>query len=198
MLFLAPMRDVLNQISWTLYGLLIIDNFVLWNNVVGLLLGLFYTLSLWKYTNPEQERIMKLAIFLGLSVLFTAAGLSFIILPEAFNLGTANANLALGIHCVVLQVSFFGSPVLELAKVLRTKDSSAFHAPFVMAAVVNCVGWATYGIVLRDYFLLIPNVLSLALSLVQLACKIIYPSNVHKKEAVALDVGEMNDSKLDC
>jgi hypothetical protein len=56
-------------------------------------------------------------------------------------------------------------------------------------------GWASYGLVLMDWFIFLPNVASLLLSLVQLGCCIVFPSihevNEDKEETSADNINKL-------
>jgi hypothetical protein len=145
---------------------------------------MYYTLTLWKLFDSEQneqEMTMKRGIVWGTGLLFFASVFSFVLLPSF--LEPSLANLPVGLMTLVLHVSFIGSPLLILGKVIKEKNSNLLHFGFTIATILmgsgsfiyelTLLGWSAYGLVLMDWFIIVPDVISLGMSL---ACRLLFPA----------------------
>lgn len=81
----------------------------------------------------------------------------------------------LGVAVTCSAVSFAASPLAELGRVLKTRDASSIPLP-LMAAVTACsASWAAWGLLRRDPWMLLPNVLNCALGAAQVALALALP-----------------------
>jgi uncharacterized protein with PQ loop repeat len=70
---------------------------------------------------------------------------------------------------------YYMSPLATLALVLRTRNSSSLTLPLCVMNTVNGCLWLTYGLVLADPFMWVPNGVGAGLGLIQTALCIIFP-----------------------
>ncbi|XP_057529296.1 bidirectional sugar transporter SWEET15-like [Amaranthus tricolor] len=93
-----------------------------------------------------------------------------------------NRVKVLGIICAVVSTCVFAAPLAIMVKVFRTK--SVRFMPFQLSFFLTlcAVIWFAYGILRRDLFILIPNIMGFILGLLQMVlyavCKNCYLSNV--------------------
>ena len=101
-----------------------------------------------------------------------------------FSRASAVARSAiLGYWASALFVVLCASPLSTIGKVLKRKDASSIFAPATAAQCANCGLWTAYGYLgIGDVFVWGPNLTGLALGLVQLALKLVFPSGAAKRK----------------
>jgi len=87
----------------------------------------------------------------------------------------------LGVYAAVLFIVLSASPLLTIGTVLRTRNSRSILGPLTAAMCVNTGLWTVYGLASNDYFVWGPNCIGLALGLMQLTLKLLYPSRTRRK-----------------
>ena len=66
----------------------------------------------------------------------------------------------MGIACIIPNVSFYASPLLSLAKVVRTKSTASLSLPLTLSSFACAFFWSLFGVGVQDPFVLLPNVCS--------------------------------------
>lgn len=90
----------------------------------------------------------------------------------------ANTNDAIervGFICCLSTMLFFAAPLSNLIHVVRTKNSESLPMPLIVMTFLGSAQWLVYGRILRDKFIMYPNAVGCALSIVQLALFVLYP-----------------------
>merc|ERR1712187_742314 len=101
-------------------------------------------------------------------------------LPFSFHFGGDEMPLPsslCGLEVVLLNIILYGSPLVQLTLVVKTK--SVEFMPFGMSFltfVISCI-WTMQGVVLFDLTVLIPNVLGVLLGAAQLVLYGLYCGN---------------------
>ncbi|KAG7378242.1 hypothetical protein PHYPSEUDO_010381 [Phytophthora pseudosyringae] len=81
----------------------------------------------------------------------------------------------LGYFADVMAVIMFGSPLILMGDVIKTKNSEIIAAPMAVSGFVNGALWTAYGIMQTDYYVLVPNAISGLLCLVQVLLVVVFP-----------------------
>ncbi|EEY68509.1 uncharacterized protein PITG_04981 [Phytophthora infestans T30-4] len=81
----------------------------------------------------------------------------------------------LGYCADVLAIIMFGSPLLQLGEVVKTRNSEVIAAPMAISGAINGVFWSIYGIMVTDYYVIVPNVISGCLCFVQVFLIVVFP-----------------------
>lgn len=89
----------------------------------------------------------------------------------------AAAATHLGLLGTFLSIVMTASPLVTVKDIVRTKSAASMSFPFVSVCFVSCVLWTTFGLLIKDYFVVIPNAVGLTLGLFQLSLFVFYPSN---------------------
>lgn len=161
---------IANCLGQVYYGLLIKNWFVFSANGPGFIIGVYYTLEAYALsTQHMRKRVMWIACFFP-ALLTIAAQISFVI-DAPFDV----RQNTLGITALVVAAVFFSSPLSSLWQVIRDKDSSSILLPLALTCLINNTFWLIYGIVLKDIFIMAPNVAGLACALAQFALRAIFP-----------------------
>lgn len=77
--------------------------------------------------------------------------------------GAVVALLACGFNIVML-----GSPIQSLIVAVKTLDASRVPALMVIISFFACICWASFGLLVQDYFIFTPNGIGFVLSIIQL------------------------------
>lgn len=88
---------------------------------------------------------------------------------------------------------FFGlSPLSSAGQIIRTKDSSPISRPTALALTLCALSWTIYGMILRQPWVAIPNVINLVLGGMQLILCLMYPVDAsaatEKRRAISRDL----------
>lgn len=159
-----------NSAGWVGYACVTRDPFVLVPNIVGVLLGVFYTLVVASLATQRArdtvtlEALVGTAIILGLSAFGPFSGAETAAVRAAWGWG---ANLIL--------VAYYASPLSTVALVVRTRSSASLHPGMVTMNLINGALWTSYGFAVADPFIYAINGAGAAISVVLLALTIIYP-----------------------
>lgn len=108
--------------------------------------------------------------------------------------GQSTAKLATGICATIVVLCFYTSPLSTLIQVVCTRNSVSIHLGLAVASLCNAALWVVYGLCVADYFVAGPNAIGVALGIIQLALRWIYPasttttSNGCGEESVNLEI----------
>jgi solute carrier family 50 protein (sugar transporter) len=152
------LAQVSNCGLWIVYSLVARNEAILLVNSIGLTLGLYYIYIYLRSTFGSRRS----------EVLRDAALLAAI----ACGAATVAAQLAgrpgLGLLASGASVLMFGSPLVKLRSVLRSRSTSGLSLALSVSACLASAAWSAYGALLPDRFVLVPNLLGLLLAICQL------------------------------
>ncbi|KAL4452035.1 hypothetical protein ABPG75_007697 [Micractinium tetrahymenae] len=211
-LFLAPMKAVLrarqdrvlgdlnplpfpaltaNCAGWVAYSYITDDVLVLWPNMCGYLLALFYTFSCYGLadakTRDRQAAILLLfsAVLMVVGAVGTLGDMEYDSLKRLWGF-TSNAIL----------IIFYASPLSTCLEVLRTRCSASLNLPLSVMNVINGTLWVIYGIAIKDLFLAVPNGIGAVLGLVYCALLLTFPRKSSAKRSPSTsDIDTMSSSR---
>ena len=141
-----------NCTIWSIYGIRKKDMTIFAPNAIGVLSGLIC--SGIYHQNMGDKKPNQLYFLVAALILIASTS------PTA-TVGYLGCALAIGTT---------GSPLATLKTVLQTKSTEAL--PFLTSFLMFCnaIGWSSYGILLaKDPFVTVPNLVGLALAIVQLS-----------------------------
>ncbi|XP_076756590.1 sugar transporter SWEET1 [Xylocopa sonorina] len=151
---------------WLRYGMLIQDQFILLVNLFGAILQASYVYVFIVYS-VQKIRIIR-------QIVAATCFLALVYFYSFYEDDRLLATKYVGFLSCTLTVLFFASPLMMLAHVVRVKSTESLPFPIIVASfVVSCL-WFTYGYILDDQFIQIPNFFGCALSAFQLCFFLIY------------------------
>lgn len=167
---------------WVLYGLLTSSIFpVAVTNILGVLASGSY-ISVYLYYTPAKRYVVTLLAWVALGLtcvtLYAVLGASGVTGQSNKQVGKVVGFVAVGVTLIL-----YGSPFETIVKVLRTKSASSLPIALCFVAMLNCALWMLYGILDSDMFVLTPNVIGLAFSVVQVALYVKYRPGKHQPQA---------------
>lgn len=171
---------------WTFYGVLKPGGFLVATvNGAGAIFHCTYILLFLIYS--PQDKKVKTAQLVGiLDVGFLAAVISVTLFVLH---GTIQLTF-LGISCSGLTIIMYGSPLLAMKTVIKTK--SVEYMPFLVSffMLLNAGVWTLYSVLVKDVFILIPNFIGLILGLAQITVYVIYKKNPVSAIGPAVSLGQ--------
>ncbi|KAI9920071.1 hypothetical protein PsorP6_015863 [Peronosclerospora sorghi] len=161
-----------NCVAWGLYGLLIDNVFPLVvTNMIGAVFSLLYLLVYYYYEEHKGS--------LGLEILATGVILVGLVLypPIAAYDGTDRVVIQdfVGFVSVAISAIMFASPLVLVKRVIYEQKTEFLPLGMILTGAICSVLWLTYGLLLNDAFVIVPNAGNLCLGLFQLGLFCIYP-----------------------
>ncbi|EAA10852.2 sugar transporter SWEET1-like [Anopheles arabiensis] len=155
------------------FGQMLRDDGMIRVNFIGLALNLLYVCGFYLYT----EGPAKTAVWgqIGLAGALTAGVLSYVQYEDP-----QLVEFRFGLILTGLLWTLVGMPLLGLGDILKKKSTEGLPFPIIFLGAVVSFAWLLYGIILRSNFLVVQNLMALALSAVQLSLFIIFPSGAAK------------------
>lgn len=168
---------LLNCEWWTMYGMLTINAAVIACNAVGLAIAI-WGLAVFIKWSPAADRQR-----LSTATAAIAVGSVVALVLMHYAAGHEAAVKIAGSVASTASVLLFVSPMIGLRDVVARGDSSALSPVVVGFFVAASSLWSLYAALIGDAFMLLPNAIGLALSLVQLGVFLRYrrvpPSIAH-------------------
>lgn len=96
---------------------------------------------------------------------------------------TDNARLlTIGIAANLNLCFFYGAPLSKIATVIKTKSSNAIHVGTMVTTLLNGIFWFSYGCVIGNKFIFVPNGLGALLGAIQFLLYLIFPRESSKSK----------------
>ncbi|CRG94369.1 MtN3-like protein, putative [Plasmodium gallinaceum] len=153
---------------WLIYGILINNSAIVFPNLVGLLLGILYSLVYHKNCKNMwlKQKLYSYYKICGL--------ISFLLYALLYILSYEQYQTFVGFIASVSSIINFGAPLSYIQVVIKKKNSSLIPLEMTIGSLMCSFLWLTYGFTLRDAFLIIPNLCGFLLSLVQVILIVLY------------------------
>uniref|UniRef100_A0A182P876 Sugar transporter SWEET n=1 Tax=Anopheles epiroticus TaxID=199890 RepID=A0A182P876_9DIPT len=155
------------------FGQMLRDDGMIRVNFIGLAVNLLYVCAFYLYTDGP----LKTAVWgqIGLGGAFTVGVLSYVQYEDP-----KLVEFRFGLLLTGLLWTLVGMPLLGLGDILKKKSTEGLPFPIIFLGAIVSFCWLLYGIILRSNFLVVQNLVALALSAVQLSLFIIFPSGAIK------------------
>ncbi|CAI8619332.1 unnamed protein product [Vicia faba] len=147
-------------------------------NAFGCLIETIYLVIYITYC-PKQARnfTLKLICLLNLGGICLVIVLTHLLAKER----TARIEL-LGWICVVLSTSVFAAPLSVIRVVIRTKSVEFMPFTLSLLLTISAITWLIYGILLKDIFVTLPNIVGITFGIIQMTLYGIYRKNKPVKD----------------
>ncbi|XP_062570256.1 sugar transporter SWEET1-like [Saccostrea cucullata] len=155
---------------WVKYGLMTTIQSVIIVNSIGALLSLLYVIFFYVYS----IRKTLIGRFIACSCLAICLPYVYIgMYIEDVQLAVAH----LGKMCVIMTVVSYAAPLASLFDVFRSRSTDVMSFPLVLAYFIVSIEWFIYGSLLEDQYVQMPNLIGIALGLLQLGLFVVYPKS---------------------
>ncbi|XP_061360893.1 bidirectional sugar transporter SWEET10-like [Gastrolobium bilobum] len=118
-----------------------------------------------------------------LLLLLNVCGFGAMLLSTLY-LTTGSKRLSIiGWICLVFNISVFAAPLCIMKLVIKTKSVEFMPFSLSFFLTINAVMWFFYGLLLKDYYIALPNTLGFLFGIIQMVMYLIY----RNAKTVALD-----------
>uniref|UniRef100_A0A453MPR1 Bidirectional sugar transporter SWEET n=1 Tax=Aegilops tauschii subsp. strangulata TaxID=200361 RepID=A0A453MPR1_AEGTS len=155
---------------WIYYALLKSDECLLITiNSAGCVIETIYIIIYLTYA-PKQAKLFTAKILLLLNV-----GVFGLILLLTLLLSEGEKRVVmLGWVCVGFSVSVFVAPLSVIRLVVRTRSVEFMPFSLSLSLTVSAVVWFLYGLLIKDKYVALPNILGFAFGVIQMGLYAIY------------------------
>ncbi|XP_066335489.1 bidirectional sugar transporter SWEET14-like [Miscanthus floridulus] len=155
---------------WIYYALLKSNEFLLITiNSAGCVIETLYIVMYLLYA-PKKAKLFTAKILLLLNV-----GVFGLILLLTLLLSAGQHRVVvLGWVCVAFSVSVFVAPLSIIRQVVRTRSVEFMPFSLSLSLTVSAVVWFLYGLLIKDKYVALPNVLGFSFGVVQMGLYALY------------------------
>ncbi|KAM3297332.1 hypothetical protein ACQJBY_039284 [Aegilops geniculata] len=185
---------------WIYYALLKSDECLLITiNSAGCVIETIYIIIYLTYA-PKQAKLFMAKILLLLNV-----GVFGLILLLTLLLSEGEKRVVmLGWVCVGFSVSVFVAPLSVIRLVVRTRSVEFMPFSLSLSLTISAVVWFLYGLLIKDKYVALPNILGFAFGVIQMGLYALYrnatptpaPKQVDDDDAVKVPEHVVNIAKL--
>ncbi|XP_022974322.1 bidirectional sugar transporter SWEET10-like [Cucurbita maxima] len=181
---------------WIYYALLKTKaTFLITINSFGCLIETLY-IFLFIFYAPTKLRFQTARMLVLLNVLGFGVMLALTLV-----LAKGERRLkVLGWICLVFNLTVFAAPLFIMGKVIKTK--SVEYMPFALSffLTLNAVMWFFYGLLLKDYYIALPNVVGFMFGIIQMILFMIFKNakkSIPIKEEPNPQLHQLSEQKMD-
>ncbi len=137
-------------------------------NVIGLVLGLFFTYTCMALAKAEV-RATILRNFVG----YVAVVLGAFVVDKLKLLSIAPNNLY-GWCGNVLLMLYYTAPLATIKTVVKTRNADSIDPRLAIAGLLNGLFWFAYGVAIWDGYVAIPNAIAAVIATITATCYFTY------------------------
>ncbi|KAK8680243.1 hypothetical protein V6N13_109194 [Hibiscus sabdariffa] len=160
---------LVSAVLWIYYATLKSEAYLLMTiNSIGCVVETVYIIVFVVYA-PKKARILTMKL-LGV---FNMGALVMVLVTHFFTKGRSRIHV-IGWSCVVTSAAVFAAPLSIMRLVISTK--SVEFMPFTLSLFLtfSAIMWLVYGILLKDFYISLPNILGVVLGMIQMLLYLIY------------------------
>ena len=159
---LPYLAQIVESSFWTLWSLTVPNRSeMLVNNIIGVSFMSIYVLVFLYFVDKQKRTTAYLHVGVALFLINTGLVVYLYVAPSS------TASLFLSVAAVVLNVLKYASPLSVAKLVIQTKSVQYMPLPLTLACLACSVLWGMYGILLNDYWIMIPNFAGVVCGLLQ-------------------------------
>ncbi|KAK6154210.1 hypothetical protein DH2020_013849 [Rehmannia glutinosa] len=161
---------LLSSMLWMYYAMLKTNETLLITiNSVGCFIEAIYV-SIYISYAPKKARMLALKLV----VLLNIVGFGLILIFTHFLVKGSVRVQVLGWICVTLSASVYVAPLSIMRQVIRTKSVEFMPISLSFALLLNAVMWFFYGLLLKDFYIGVPNIVGFIFGALQIILYLIY------------------------
>ncbi|KAJ8752632.1 hypothetical protein K2173_005521 [Erythroxylum novogranatense] len=138
-------------------------------NSVGCFIETIYIVVYITFAPKKAKRFTLISL-----IMINFVGFGSIILITELCIKASYRVTVLGWICMVLAISVFAAPLSVMRLVIRTR--SVEFMPFYLSffLTLSAIMWLFYGLLLKDLYIVVPNILGFVLGVLQMLLYVIY------------------------
>jgi len=160
---------------WFNYGKLVSDETLQTVNGTGLVLQTLYTFCFYNFT--------PLKIQTGKKIFLTLVAVTLVQVYINNELDLPTAQLRIGLLGASMSIAYCSAPLASIQHVFKSRSTDSLPFYLILATVIVTGLWSTYGHIIQDNFVKIPNMIGFTAALFQLSLFYKFPKSVQQKEA---------------
>nr|AYV91994.1 SWEET13a [Saccharum spontaneum] len=178
---------------WIFYALIKSnETFLITINAAGCIIETIYIVMYFVYA-PKKAKLFTAKIMLLLNV-----GVFGVILLLTLLLFKGGKRVVmLGWICVGFSVSVFVAPLSIMRRVIQTKSVEYMPFSLSLSLTLSAVVWFLYGLLIKDKYVALPNVLGFTFGVVQMVLYVLYMNKTPVAVAEGKDAGGKLPSAAD-
>ncbi|KAK3029995.1 hypothetical protein RJ639_038094, partial [Escallonia herrerae] len=155
---------------WTFYGLLDPDDGVLIVTVngIGVALQIIYIILLLIYY-PKEKKVKYFGLVM-LDVVFLGTVMAVTLV--AFHEGSRRTFV--GVLCATFTVLMYAAPLSVVRTVIKTESIEYMPIFLILSLFANGWVWFVFALLLKDFYVLVPNAVGIVLGSVQIVVYLMY------------------------
>jgi solute carrier family 50 (sugar transporter) len=180
---LPYLAQIVESSFWTLWSLTVPNRLeMLINNVIGVGFMSIYVIIFLYFINQEKKR--KAYQHVGTALILISIGVIVMFSVQK----VSSASFFFAVAAVVLNILKYASPLSVAKMVIKTKSVEFMPLPLTLACLACSVLWGTYGLLLNDYWIIIPNIAGIICSISQCVLWCCYCKNKqqNKNEVITI------------
>ncbi|KAL6851949.1 hypothetical protein ACP4OV_020134 [Aristida adscensionis] len=138
-------------------------------NAAGCVIETIYIVMYLVYA-PKKSKLFTVKILMLLNV----GIFGLILLGTLFLFAGARRVVALGWVCVGFSISVFVAPLSIIKRVIQTRSVEYMPFSLSLSLTLSAVVWFLYGLLIKDKYVALPNVLGFTFGVVQMALYMFY------------------------
>lgn len=156
---------------WIFYAYIKTGEFLIITiNSIGCAIEIIYLVIYITYC-PKKARVFTLRMIL----LLNFGGMCIIVLlTHLLSKERAARIKLLGWICVVFSISVFVAPLSIIRVVIRTKSVEFMPFSLSLLLTISAMMWLAYGVLLKDIFISLPNLVGIAFGTIQMVLYAVY------------------------
>ncbi|XP_045446013.1 sugar transporter SWEET1 [Melitaea cinxia] len=154
-------------------GFILRDDTMIQVNYFGLALNIIYTTIFYQYSAQKG----KVWTHIGMAGAFSVAIIGYAEMEDP-----QLVENRLGAISTAFMFYLISSPLFGLKHIIKNKSTKGMPFPIIFSGTIVCFMWLLYGIILKNKFLILQNVVVFVLCVFQLSLFVIYPSKPKGKE----------------
>ncbi|MED6136477.1 Bidirectional sugar transporter sweet14 [Stylosanthes scabra] len=161
-------------------------------NTFGIVVETAY-LAIFLFYAPKKARFSTIKLLLLLNVF----GFGAMLLATMYLSKGAKRLAIIGWICLVFNISVFAAPLFIMRKVIKTR--SVEYMPFTLSffLTINAVMWFFYGLLLKDYYIALPNTLGFLFGIIQMVLYLMYRNATPLPLQEPVKAQELNAHNID-
>ncbi|KAJ1297148.1 hypothetical protein BS78_01G355700 [Paspalum vaginatum] len=170
---------LLSAMLWLYYALLSMDVLLLSINAIACVIESVY-LAIYLVYAPRDAMAFTLKLLCSMNMGLFGAMVAFL---QSCVEGQRRVSIAGGVGAA-FALAVFVAPLTIIRQVIRTKSVEFMPFWLSLFLTISAVVWFFYGLLMKDVYVAMPNVLGLLFGLAQMALHLVYRKNPSKSGAV--------------
>ncbi|KAI8435370.1 hypothetical protein MSG28_003689 [Choristoneura fumiferana] len=155
------------------YGFILRDDTMIRVNFFGIAISIVYLMIYFNYTTEKVKAWAQL----GICGAFSAAVIGYVQMEDP-----KLVEARFGTILTAFMFYLIASPLFGLKEIIANKSTEGLPFPMILSGSVVTFMWLLYGIILKNNFIVLQNIVAFLLCTAQLSLFVIYPSKPKGKE----------------